>query len=90
MKNSIYIDIDTENNPPIQFSKGPDFVIPTNQQEGIEMVSLDIGCLVDALITLIHIGTQNGYSNKPDLVQNVKDQLDIFLTLDVEENNDLP
>ena len=72
MKNTVYIDVDTERERPIVIGKGPENEPPTTKEEAREMVLIDIGCVCEALITLINIAEQSGYAKKEDLVINGK------------------
>ncbi len=64
MKNTIYIEIDSEKAEPILFGKGPDAVMPKNQQEAADMVLVDINCVTEALLSLIHLADQSGYGDQ--------------------------
>lgn len=68
MKNTIYIEIDTEKDTPIMFGKAPDAVIPKNAKEAGEMVLIDIRCLTEALMSLIYLADQNNYGDKKELL----------------------
>jgi hypothetical protein len=64
MKNTIYIEIDSEKADPILFGKGPNDVMPKNPKEAAEMVLIDINCLTEALLSLIHLADQSGYGDQ--------------------------
>ncbi len=64
MKNIIYIEIDSEKSEPILFGKGPDAIVPKNKEEAANMVLVDINCLTEALLSLIHLADQNGYGDQ--------------------------
>jgi hypothetical protein len=64
MKNTIYIEIDSEKAEPILFGKGPDAVMPKNPQEAADMVLVDINCVTEALLSLIHLADQSGYGDQ--------------------------
>jgi hypothetical protein len=68
MKNTLYIDIDSEREQPILIGKGPDSVGPQTKEEAANMVQIDIKCMAEALISLIHLADQNGYGDKEQLV----------------------
>lgn len=87
MKNTVYIDVDTERERPIVIGKGPENEPPTTKEEAREMVLIDIGCVCEALITLINIAEQSGYAKKEDLVINAKKQLDNYLNGEDGEQN---
>lgn len=78
MKNTIYIEIDTENETPIMFGKSPDSKMPTNAQEAGEMVLVDIKCLTEALMSLIYLADQNKYGNKNELLNEAILKLESF------------
>lgn len=69
MKNSIYIDIDTERDQPILIGKPPEIIPPANPEEAKVMIVTDVSCLCEALCVLIHMADQNGYATKEDLVK---------------------
>lgn len=68
IKNSIYIDIDTEREKPILFSKPPSIEQPKTPSEAAKMILLDIGCLAEALTTLIYIAGEYKYGDKNELI----------------------
>jgi hypothetical protein len=71
MKNSIYIDIDTSKEPHIVFSKPPDFVIPTTNDEAAEMLVSDVIGLSAALKALIIMGSKNNYFKNSEIIDSV-------------------
>ncbi len=79
MKNTIYIDIDTDREQPILIGKGPETVPPTTREEAGKMIVEDIACVCDALINLIHVADQNEYATKESLIEKIKAQLDEYL-----------
>jgi hypothetical protein len=68
MKNTIYIEIDSEKATPILFGKGPDSVAPKTPEEAGAMVLVDINCMTEALMSLIHLADQSGYGKKDELL----------------------
>jgi hypothetical protein len=88
MKNTIYIDIDTDREQPILIGKGPETTPPTTREEAGKMIVEDIACVCDALINLIHVADQNEYGTKEDLIEKVKSQLDEYLSKPTPENNE--
>ncbi len=78
MKNTIYIEIDTEKETPIMFGKSPDSIMPKNAQEAGEMVLVDIKCLTEALMSLIYLADQNKYGNKNELLNETILKLESF------------
>ena len=88
MKNTIYIDIDTDRDQPILIGKGPETVPPTTREEAGKMIVEDIACVCDALINLIHVADQNEYATKEVLIEKVKAQLDEYLSKPTLENNE--
>jgi hypothetical protein len=83
MKNTIYIDIDTEREQPILIGKGPETEQPTTREEAGKMIINDIACVCDAMITLIHVAEQNGYAKKEDLVESAMNQLTLYLNTEI-------
>lgn len=79
MKNSLYIDIDTERDQIVLIGKSQEITPPTNPEEAAKMITLDISCVCEALCTLIHTADQNGYATKEDLVKASKKYLDDLL-----------
>lgn len=82
MKNTVYIDVDTDREQPILIGKGGETEPPQTSDEAKEMILVDIGCVCEALITLMKLAEQNGYAEKEVMVLNVKKQLDIYLNGD--------
>jgi hypothetical protein len=68
MKNIIFIDVDTERERPIIFSKPPEITRPENHEDAKKMILNDIICLSEAIATLISMADQNGYATKTDLI----------------------
>ncbi len=69
MKNKIIIDVDTDREQPISFGKPSDIPLPENKEEVAAMVINDIGCLSEAIATLIFMSGQNGYGDMKELVE---------------------
>jgi len=88
MKNTIYIDIDTERKQPILIGKGSEIPAPETREEAGKMIVEDIACVCDALINLIHVADQNSYATKESLIEKVKGQLDEYLSNPTPENNE--
>ncbi len=68
MKNAIYIDIDTERENPISFSKPASIAPPSNKEEAKTMILDDIACISEALSVLILMANHNEYGDKESLV----------------------
>lgn len=68
MKNTIYVDIDTDREKNIIFGKPPEIPQPQNRDEMSRVVLNDIAGLAEALTTLILMADQNGYGAKGELV----------------------
>lgn len=68
MKNTIYIDIDTDRTPSVNIGKPSEIEKPTTPEEASAMIIVDISCLCEALCSLIHMTDQSGYAKKEDLV----------------------
>jgi len=79
MKNKIYIEVDTDKEPPITFGKPSDIEPPTDFEGGKTMLLNDITCVCESLCTLIHVADQNKYENKDVLIAAVISRLnDMF------------
>ena len=81
MKNTIYIEIDSEKSTPILFGKGPDSPKPTTPEEAGEMVLVDINCMTEALMSLIHLADQSGYGKKNELLTDAIAKLTSYSNL---------
>jgi hypothetical protein len=68
MTNTIFIDIDTDRDNPITFSKPPEIAPPKNKHEAKEMILNDIICLANSLKVLIIMAGENDYGDKKELV----------------------
>ncbi len=68
MKNTLFIDLDTEREQKILIGKPDDFTPPTTPQDAAKMINTDIACICEALCSLIHIADQNGYAKKEEMV----------------------
>lgn len=86
MKNTIYIDIDTDREQPILIGKGEENAAPTNREEAGTMILTDISSICDALIALIHVADHNQYGDKETLVNQSINELNKFLKLPTETN----
>jgi hypothetical protein len=89
MKNTIFIDIDTDRDRPVLIGKGQDSEVPKNEEEAKEMIAIDIACICEGLCELIHVASQNGYGSKEGFVNASIEQLNLLLnTTDAIENED--
>jgi hypothetical protein len=89
MKNTIFIDIDTERERQVLIGKGHDAAVPTNEQEAKEMIAIDIASLCEGLCELIHVASQNEYGSKEGFVHASIEQLNKLLnTPSAIENED--
>lgn len=68
MKNIIVIDIDTDRENQVEFSKTDDFVHPISEHETINMVINDIKTLTHGLGSFIKIAESIGVSSSKDLL----------------------
>jgi len=68
MKNTIYIDVDTDRAQPILIGKSPDSEPPKNPEEAKNMLVNDIRCLCETLTLMIRIAEQNNYGDKKILL----------------------
>jgi hypothetical protein len=85
MKNSLFIDVDTDREKPIIFGKSPDFNPPQTPEEAAVMILNDIACLAESLTTLIIMAGQNNYGDKTELVnESIKR---IYKALEEQQNN---
>ena len=80
MKNVLIVDIDTDRDRKILIGKKPDTVQPTNIEEVVTMVNLDILSLTEALCELIHVSDLNGYGLKEEYVSHSIEKLNLLLT----------
>ena len=89
MKNTIFIDIDTERDRPVLIGKGQDSEVPTNEEDAKGMIAIDIACICEGLCELIHVASQNGYGSKEGFVHASIEQLNLLLnTASAIENED--
>jgi hypothetical protein len=89
MKNTIFIDIDTDRDRPVLIGKGQDSEVPKNEEEAKEMIVFDIASICEGLCELIHVASQNGYGSKEGFVNASIEQLNLLLnTTDAIENED--
>ena len=86
MKNTIIIDVDTDREQPILLGKGPETTPPTTRDEAAKMLTDDIACVTDALISLVHIVDQNQYGDKETFIAKIKEQFDAYLAGPAEKN----
>lgn len=71
MKNQIFIDVDTERERPIIFTKPSSIPQPQTNEEEAKVVINDIISLANALKLLIQIAGHKGYANKTELIDGV-------------------
>jgi len=91
MKNTIYIDIDTDREQVILLGKGADSPPPTSPEEAKEMVLNDVECMTEALISLMHLAHENKFGDKEVLFDGVmKKFFDYRKTFNVEVDIDQP
>ena len=89
MKNTIFIDIDTERDRPVLIGKGQDSEVPTNEEDAKGMIAIDIACICEGLCELIHVASQNGYGSKEGFIHASIEQLNKLLnTSSAIENED--
>lgn len=89
MKNTIYIDIDTERERQVLIGKGAESEVPTNEEDAKQMITVDIACLCEGLCELIHVASQNGYGSKEGFVKASIEQLQKLLVEDTQNNESL-
>ena len=68
MKNEIFINVDTERDRPVVFSKPPHIEPPQTREEAAAMIVNDIATISHALKYLILMAGYNGYANKAELI----------------------
>jgi len=75
MKNIIFLDYDSgrEGNE-VRIGK-PNQEAPTDKENELEMLTLDVNLLTDGLITLINQAHKLGYWDKSTILTNVVDKL---------------
>lgn len=78
MKNSILIDLDTDRERQILFSKPPDIILPDNKEDAAKMLAIDIATLSYAIKMLI--GMINDNPTKISLVNGVTKTINEILT----------
>ena len=89
MKNTIYIDIDTEREKQVLIGKGQETTIPTTPEEAKEMIAVDIACICEGLYELISVAGQNGYGSQQAFALAAIDKLTPLTVVDEKpENNE--
>lgn len=86
MTNSIFIDVDTERDRPVIFSKPPHIDPPQTREEAEAMIVNDIATISHALKYLILMAGHNGYANKAELIEGAIKTINEALTEN--QNND--
>ena len=81
MKNTLFIDLDTDREQKVLIGKPEGFPQPTTPVEAAKMINTDIACICEALCSLIHIADQNGYSKKEEMVSTSIKYLNDLLTV---------
>jgi hypothetical protein len=71
MKNSIFINIDTERENPIVFSKPEEITPPQTREEAEKMILNDLACLSEAIKHFILFASKNGYGDRTQLAVSV-------------------
>lgn len=71
MINQIHIDVDTNREKPIIFSKPPHIPIPETKESEIEMIMNDIISLSQSLKHLVLIAGYKNYINKKSIVDAI-------------------
>jgi hypothetical protein len=79
MKNTIYIDVDTDKENPITFSKPSSIEQPIDSDGMKSLILNDITCLCEGLCTLVNLADQNNYSKKEDLIKAITGRLNDML-----------
>lgn len=89
MKNTIYIDIDSEREQPILIGKGQDSPIPQTKEEAAQMVLVDINCMTEALLSLVHLADQNEFGKKDELVAKIQAELSKYIAPEEDNTNEI-
>lgn len=71
MTNQLFIDVDTERDNPIVFSKPSNISLPQTKEEEAKVLVNDVISLAHALKLLIQIAGHKGYADKSKLVDGV-------------------
>lgn len=87
MKNKIIIDFDSERPDRFLFSKPEDIPQPKDHDEAKKMILLDIACLSEAIIRLIIMAHDSGYTTKDDLIFSTVNTIYQGLNVDNIEND---
>lgn len=82
MKNTIIIDIDTDRERPILFTKPAHIEPPKDKNEAREMVLNDIFCLAESLKMFIMMANENQYGDNKELVSKTIDIINEALNYD--------
>jgi tagatose-1,6-bisphosphate aldolase len=69
MTNTIMIDLNTERDPMILFSKPTEHKAPTNKEEMSKMIIEDIAFVSEALTVLIKRADENEFATKESLIE---------------------
>ncbi len=85
MKNKIIVDFDSEREDRFLFSKPEDIPQPKDHDEAKKMILLDIACLSEAIVRLIIMAHDSGYTTKDDLIFSTVNT--IYQGLHVDETN---
>ena len=67
MKNSLFIDVDTDREQMVLIGKPPEINPPENAEQAAKMILDDISCTCEALVTLIRIADASDYAKKDEL-----------------------
>jgi len=88
MRNSIYIDIDTERKEkPFIIGKPPEYQ-PSNPEEAKTSIINDISCVCEALCRLIVTADNSGYATRQELIKASIVHLNTVLPADPEKTSD--
>ena len=86
MKNSIYIDVDTDRmDKPFIIGKPPEYQ-PSNPEEAKTSILNDISCVCEALCRLIVTADNSGYANRQQLVDAAKKHLNSVISISSENS----
>jgi len=91
MKNSLYIDFDTEREDPIRINKTEDLVEQLkDEDEAKKMILNDMTTVCNALGTLIQIADDNGYFEAKKTSKMCIDYLNENFNKEIETNTEDP
>lgn len=86
MKNLIVVDIDSDRERKVKFSKLPDVQLPSSSEEAHQMIINDIATLAHGINELISIATQDNPQEREKYISAVIKTLTETTTTPTQEN----